>query len=225
MRISGFFVSHMCGMGWARLLVLAVLFLCAEGAVWAQNAFALPPDSPYGDAPAAEAVSEPLVKNRFVFAQNQAAASMAFTDGEGRSYSLKNYAGKYVFLNVWATWCAPCAKEMPAINALAAQLAGSNIVVLALSQDMGGSVAVQSFLQKRNLQNITPFIDREGNAVSLFKLEGLPTTLIFGPDGREIGRVSNAFNWIYPENFNFLLEITGNKKRAPAQPVKSLNTP
>jgi len=129
---------------------------------------------------------------------------LAFEDGLGRARSLRDMRGKVVLLNLWATWCAPCVKEMPSLDRLQAAMAGEDFEVVALSLDRGGRKAVQSFFEKTGIRHLAPYLDPKMTAMKELKPEGLPTTILIDREGREIGRLPGEAEWNSPEARAFL---------------------
>jgi len=166
----------------------------------------------HGDAFAASnGMKDRLLAERFVMATTpQTRVDLSFQDENGRQLSLlRDFKGHYVLLNVWATWCGPCVKEMPALNALQRHLAPRQVALVALAEDRKGQTAVAGFYQRHRLENLAVYVDAEGDAMALLKLRGLPTTLLIDPDGREIGRTETALDWMKPENLAWLDTMTG----------------
>jgi len=98
-------------------------------------------------------------------------------------------------LNLWATWCAPCRREMPDIDALQASYGGDNFVVVALSQDRKGVKAVQDFYRETGVKNLKIYIDQKARTARKLRAPGLPTTLLLDENGDEIGRLIGPANW------------------------------
>ena len=134
---------------------------------------------------------------------------LAFLDGEGRRVDLSEFKDRLVLLNLWATWCAPCVKEMPALDRLQAQLGGSGFQVLALSVDRGGKDQVQPFYQRIGVKNLDLYLDPSSASMQTLKLRGLPTTLLVDQEGRELGRIEGAVEWDSPEVVAFLRKHMG----------------
>lgn len=118
-----------------------------------------------------------------------------FMDGSGAERTLKDWQGRVVLLNLWATWCAPCRKEMPALERLQQALGSNKFQVLALSVDRGGAEASKKFLDQINVEALDLFVDPTGRATSQLKAVGLPTTLLIDAQGREIGRLTGPAEW------------------------------
>ncbi len=124
---------------------------------------------------------------------------LGFVDGDGRAASLADFRGRVVLLNLWATWCVPCRREMPALERLQAKLGGAEFIVLPLSIDRGGLPPVKRFYEELGLEALGIFVDQSGAATSKLATTGVPTTLLIDRDGREIGRLLGAAEWDSPE--------------------------
>lgn len=136
--------------------------------------------------------------------------ALSFLDGEGRRVDLSEFKGKLVLLNLWATWCAPCVKEMPALDRLQAQLGGPGFQVVALSVDRGGKDQVEPFFQRIGVRNLGLYLDPGSSSMQALSLRGLPTTLLVDQDGRELGRIEGAVEWDSPEVVAFLRKHMGH---------------
>ncbi len=118
-----------------------------------------------------------------------------FTDGAGTALTLGDFRGRLVLLNIWATWCAPCVREMPSLDRLEARLSGPGFTVIALSQDRSGIDEVARFYTRLGLRNLGLYVDRTARSQVALGVYGLPTTLLIGPDGHEIGRFIGPAEW------------------------------
>ena len=108
--------------------------------------------------------------------------------------------GKPFIVNVWATWCIPCVKEMPALDRLSAKLAPDGIAVVALSEDDGGEAQVKPFLEKLKVTRIAHHLyDPDLKAFQDFAIRGLPTTFVVSAQGRIVARLEGAAEWDSPE--------------------------
>jgi thiol-disulfide isomerase/thioredoxin len=129
----------------------------------------------------------------------RALPALRFEDGTGRIMSLSEFHGRPVVLNIWATWCVPCRREMPALDRLQAEFGKSGLLVLPLSIDRRGAPAVRQFYRDRGLAALGVYIDRSGEAVGDLGTVGLPTTLLVDRDGHEIGRKIGPAEWDSPQ--------------------------
>ncbi|MBI2735962.1 MAG: TlpA family protein disulfide reductase [Rhodospirillales bacterium] len=120
---------------------------------------------------------------------------LRFVDGEGREMTLKAFEGQTVLLNIWATWCVPCRKEMPALDRLQSKLGGPDFRVVALSIDREGLPAVTAFYQELGLKTLGIYVDQTGKASRQLGVVGIPTTLLLDREGREIGRTVGPAEW------------------------------
>lgn len=116
-------------------------------------------------------------------------------DADGSERRLTEATGKGLIVNFWATWCAPCVKEMPALDRLSAAVAGDGIVVLPLSADREGAPVVEKFYEVNKLTNLPVAIDRMGRIARALGVVGLPTTVLFDDGGREVGRIVGVAEW------------------------------
>jgi thiol-disulfide isomerase/thioredoxin len=131
---------------------------------------------------------------------------LLFVDAAGRPLRLADFRGKTVLLNIWATWCAPCRKEMPSLNRLQAELGGPKFEVVALSVDEGGVRDVEAFYNELKLETLAIYVDPSGAAMRTLRVLGVPTTLLVDTDGNEIGRALGPDQWDAPAIVRFLLQ-------------------
>ena len=180
-------ISAIVGFGLALIgLAAIVVFGREDGAIWPFKARpiadkCLPDNGTFGSfeprRPPAAAPSEP------------------FADGEGRERRLDEFQWKGVVLNFWATWCAPCVREMPALDRLSRIVGNDGIAVVALSADRAGAPAVRDFYETNGIKHLGVLVDPTSKLVLKSGAKGLPTTLLIDPDGREVGRVVGPAEW------------------------------
>jgi thiol-disulfide isomerase/thioredoxin len=120
---------------------------------------------------------------------------LSFVNGDGEATTLADFHGRIVLLNVWATWCVPCRKEMPALDRLQASLEGADFAVVPLSIDHRGRDVVERFYRELGLNALRVYLDTSGNAPYVINAFGMPTTLLIDREGRELGRVIGAAQW------------------------------
>ncbi len=134
---------------------------------------------------------------------------LSFVDGEGHALSLGHFRGRPILLNIWATWCVPCRKEMPALDRLQAAIDKSQLLVLPLSIDRKGAPVVKQFYEELGLKVLGIYVDQSGKASSELNTVGVPTTLLIDRDGREIGRKVGPAEWDSPEMIALIREHLG----------------
>jgi thiol-disulfide isomerase/thioredoxin len=134
-----------------------------------------------------------------VFDQPHALPEVRFQDDQGRDLTLGDFRGRVVVLNVWATWCVPCRKEMPTLDRLQARLGGKDFLVVALSIDRKGAEAVRGFYQEVGVENLAIYVDPSGRGSRGLGLPGVPTTLLIDQEGREVARKMGEAEWDGPE--------------------------
>jgi thiol-disulfide isomerase/thioredoxin len=160
------------------------------------------PAEPQADATPeaqAQATSAPAALNAIdrAFAGSEAPDVRLELPGEGETTlraAIAGADGKRVLVNLWATWCPPCLAEMPALDALAGDARGA-LMVLPVSQDMEGWQAVDGFFEAGKFSVLTPVLDQPGSLGEALEARGLPMTVLYGPDGKEIWRVSGTPDW------------------------------
>lgn len=121
--------------------------------------------------------------------------TFSFEAPNGDKVTLQSFKGRPVLVNLWATWCAPCIKELPSIEKLARREA-EQLQVLAISQDMEGRKAVDAWWQKQSFTLLQPYIDAKADFS--FSLSGdgvLPVTILFDAWGAEVWRVTGPMEW------------------------------
>jgi thiol-disulfide isomerase/thioredoxin len=139
-----------------------------------------------------------------------------FFDADDRPRTFADYRGKGLVVNFWATWCAPCVKEMPHLDRLNALLRNEGVEVLTLSADRAGARVVRPFYEKHGLKTLPILIDKETKVTRALGIKGLPTTVLIDRDGREVGRVVGLAEWDSPTMVAFLRRCLG-----PAPPLKT----
>lgn len=134
-----------------------------------------------------------------------AAPDFAFTDPAGKPVTLAAFRGRPLLVNLWATWCAPCIKEMPTLDALA-QRDSAKVKVLALSQDLDAA-KIAPFFAKGGYNALQPYHDGK-LAFSVGLGVNLPTTILYDSVGKEVWRFSGTTDWAGPEAAKALAEAS-----------------
>jgi thiol-disulfide isomerase/thioredoxin len=130
-----------------------------------------------------------------------------FSDGTGKSVTIADFKGKPVLVNLWASWCAPCVKELPTLDKLAAS---GKMEVLAVSQDTGPEASVAAFLKEHGIAALKPYHDEKmGLSGALGPDVVLPTSILFDANGKEVWRYVGDLDWTSPVAAKLLAEAHG----------------
>jgi len=179
------------GRRWAPLLLLAALLAAPAWGADAdeEGARAGPPDA---DAPlAALGLTAPH--------ERLPAPAFRLADLDGRPVAPADLAGRLVLVNFWATWCAPCVKELPALEALWSAYRERGLTVLAVNVDRGRRSHVARYAKKLGL-TLPVLPDPDGNLRRAYEVRALPTTYLIGRDGRILGRSMGEQAWDDPSH-------------------------
>jgi len=130
-------------------------------------------------------------------------------DLEGKKIGLKDFKGKVVFLNFWATWCNPCKEEMISIERLHQKFKGKDSIFLTISVDFEGRKPVKEFIDKKNYTFIV-LLDPKYEVLDLYKVQRIPTTFIIDKTGKILGQATGPRNWDSPEAILLLNSLIGN---------------
>ncbi|MGE5270108.1 MAG: TlpA family protein disulfide reductase [Thiohalocapsa sp.] len=124
----------------------------------------------------------------------QPAPEVSFTDLDGKPVTLADFKGKPTVVNLWATWCQPCLKEMPSLERLQAQF-GDKLVVAAVSEDHAGAKVVAPFIAEKGLQKLRIYLDPKSDLEHALKVRGLPTSIVLDASGQVVGHVEGDAEW------------------------------
>lgn len=186
-------------LGLALSVTLAVAVLYGTRGVWSNAAQA----ADCQPAQALVAAMKPLARGEVAAVQvakePRLLPDLAFLDHEGKPTSLAAFRGKTVLLNLWATWCVPCRKEMPALDALQGQLGGERFEVVAVNIDTRNLDKPKAWLTENGIHRLAY---RSDPAAKVFqelqkigKAFGMPTTLIVDPRGCELATLAGPAEW------------------------------
>ncbi len=179
----------------ACLLSLSALAGCDRKSPAPEQASAVSPDKA---APAASAPTAHLDRSH----AGAAMPTAAFQTLDGKPATLAQFRGKPLLVNLWATWCAPCLKEMPTLDALAAK---GTVRVLPVSQDLDGAAKVRPYLAKAGLKALQPTLDPK-LGLSLAYQANLPTSVLYDSGGKEVWRYTGDLDWTGAEATKLLAE-------------------
>ena len=127
------------------------------------------------------------------------AVPLVFRDGAGSPKTLADFRGRAVLLNLWATWCGPCRAEMPALDRLQAKRGDANFEVVSINVDTARLDRPKAFLDEVGVKSLTRYADPSGDTFEALRIAGkalgLPTSLLIGKDGCELGIVAGPAKW------------------------------
>jgi thiol-disulfide isomerase/thioredoxin len=124
---------------------------------------------------------------------------LEFLTADDKPMRLADLTGKTRLINLWATWCAPCVKEMPSLDKLQAALPKRKFMVLPISLDGPSKAKVAPFYKAQKLTSLGIFYDKGRKAMSVLNVSLLPTSILVDPAGRELGRLEGDADWDSPE--------------------------
>lgn len=135
--------------------------------------------------------------------RKQSLLEVSFKDADGNTKTFADFAGKTVFINLWATWCAPCRAEMPSIERLSNKMASEEFAVVAISVDSGDDAKPKAFYQEIGLTDLPFYHDGTIGAFNTFKKKslalGLPATVILDKKGGVLGKLNGPAEWDSPD--------------------------
>src|SRR5690606_34007722 len=130
-------------------------------------------------------------------------AYLGFTDADGKQMTLGDFKGKTLLVNLWATWCAPCREEMPALDKLQQMKGGDDFEVVAVNIDTGDNTKPVGFLNEIGIEHLALYRDATLNSFNELKRKslafGLPVTLVIDKDGCQISSMNGPAEWDSPE--------------------------
>ena len=121
--------------------------------------------------------------------------------------TLADYEGQIVVLNFWATWCAPCRKEMPHLSALQDEMGGDDLQVVTVATGRNARPAMERFLAEIEVDNLPLHTDERQSLARSMGVLGLPATIILDREGRELGRMQGDADWSSQSAVAILTEI------------------
>ena len=132
---------------------------------------------------------------KFVFSKTtKALPNLLILDADENVTEI-GYKEEIVVINFWATWCAPCKKEMPSLNALAQNMKHEDFQIITVASGRNSKKAIDAFFNDYNLVNLSKYRDPKGKMAIEYGVTALPTTVVIDPTGVEIGRVIGDIDW------------------------------
>ena len=155
-----------------RVIFLTILLIAFKSSAYSSN------NSPF--------------KNLVILTDPKEYKEIIFKDINGKNLSLNDFESDIYILNFWATWCLPCKEEMPSLNNLQSK---KNLEVIPINVEIQNKKKSQKFFKDLNINNLSIYFDDENNLANLFKLRGIPTTIIFNKKRDEVARILGEFNF------------------------------
>ena len=146
-------------------------------------------------------------KNLVILTDPKEYKEIIFKDINGKNLSLNDFESDIYILNFWATWCLPCKEEMPSLNNLQSK---KNLEVIPINVEIQNKKKSQKFFKDLNIYNLSIYFDDENNLANLFKLRGIPTTIIFNKKRDEVARILGEFNFTDKKFTDWLENININ---------------
>jgi thiol-disulfide isomerase/thioredoxin len=156
-------------------------------------------------APAAESESAKGVDRSH---KGQPAPPAKFKNPDGGEFDLTKFKGTPVLVNLWASWCAPCIRELPTLQQLEAQQADAGkLGIIAVSQDSAPQGSVDAFLGERDIGRFAAYHDPDMKLTSALNVQVMPTTILYDAQGRELWRYVGDLDWTSAEATKLLAEL------------------
>ncbi|KYH01666.1 thiol:disulfide interchange protein [Bradyrhizobium sp. DOA1] len=138
---------------------------------------------------------------------------LTFEDADGKPKKLSDFRGKTLLVNLWATWCVPCRKEMPALDELQGKLSGPNFEVVAINIDTRDPEKPKTFLKEANLVRLSYFSDQKAKVFqdlkAIGRALGMPTSVLVDPQGCEIATIAGPAEWASEDALKLIRAATG----------------
>ena len=150
------------------------------------------------------AIDKPDIKNLVLIENSKIYEEVIFKDKNQKNVNLKDYKGKLVILNFWATWCAPCREEMPSLDNLQSNQKLGNLKVFPINIGKENLSKSEIFFEELNIKNLEIYFDSSITLAKKFKLRGVPTTILFNKEGYEFARIIGSIDFNNEKFINWL---------------------
>ena len=135
------------------------------------------------------------IKNLVINKELKEYDSLTFLDAKNNQVNLNNYQGNLIILNFWATWCAPCKKEMPSLDLLQNNKNLSNLKIFPINVGQDNIEKSLKFFEELRIRNLKLYFDSPITLAKKFKLRGIPTSILFNKDGSEFARIVGSIDF------------------------------
>ena len=144
------------------------------------------------------------MKKMTIASNTTSAPKTIFFDAGGKELTLNDFKGRLTLVNFWATWCAPCRKEMPSLEELSNQIGGDTFQVLTIATMRSSEEAVKKFFNDNNIIDLPKFRDPKGQLARASGVAALPLTILLDRNGNEISRLIGDADWAQDETIEFI---------------------
>tara|TARA_Y100001958_G_C21228495_1_gene553982 strand:+ start:1407 stop:1916 length:510 start_codon:yes stop_codon:yes gene_type:complete len=135
------------------------------------------------------------IKNLIIIENPKKLTDFTFLDEKNNQFSLKDFEGKLILLNFWATWCAPCKKEMPSLDILQNKKNLNNLKIFPINVGQDNLEKTLNFFEDLNIKNLKPYFDSPVTLAKKFQLRGIPTSILINKNGEEFARIVGSINF------------------------------
>tara|TARA_Y100000389_G_scaffold111806_1_gene108874 strand:- start:3157 stop:3666 length:510 start_codon:yes stop_codon:yes gene_type:complete len=135
------------------------------------------------------------IKNLIINKELKKYDSLTFLDNKNNRLNLSDYRGKLILLNFWATWCAPCKKEMPSLDLLQTNKSLNNLKIFAINVGQDNIEKASNFFKDLNIENLDIYFDSQITLAKKFGLRGIPTSILLNKNGLEFARIVGSINF------------------------------
>jgi len=183
-----------------RLIVPLLVFALAPMAAGCDRQKAEAPQAPAADSQSAKGIDRSH--------RGEAAPTVKFKNPDGGDFDLSKFKGTPVLVNLWASWCAPCIRELPTLQQLEqAQADEGKLGVIAVSQDTSPQGSVEAFLGERDIGRFAAYHDPDMKLTSALNVQIMPTTILYDAQGREVWRYVGDLDWTGDEAKTLISEL------------------
>ena len=137
----------------------------------------------------------PDIKNLVINKKFKKYDDLTFLDSQNTQLNLDNYRGNLILLNFWATWCAPCKEEMPSLDSLQVNEKLDNLIIFPINVGQDNTNKSKKFFEDLGVQNLKPYFDSPITLAKIFKLRGIPTSILFNKEGEEFARIIGSIDF------------------------------
>jgi|TARA_B110000967_G_scaffold201788_1_gene239564 thiol-disulfide isomerase/thioredoxin len=149
-------------------------------------------------------VEKPDIKNLILTKNLKIYENVIFKDANQKDVNLRDYKGKLIIFNFWATWCAPCKEEMPSLDNLQANVDLNNLKIFPINIGQENLTKSENFFKELNIKNLDIYFDSPITLAKKFSLRGVPTTILFDKKGKEFARIMGSIDFNNKKFINWL---------------------